>query len=497
MFVSSEQRISHKLFSHTGEQKKAMLITHSTLSSGSRLPRGKIDLSIPDAQEPDRDGWDDIIRPDPGDERKVDVGRRKDAATPGSIAQVRDQIDALRFHDIDPYVATVGSGVAAGQIKVPQRGESKIRMDLDPYFDKRVELFMGTHNGPGAPMLVILPGTYGSGKGSHSEILKKMALERGMNYVAVPNSLSKESLRDDPRDHPGNPRLSAVVVHKTVEILKQKFPSYFEDVSVAGYSYGALNGANLVRYEEELADSNPGMERLINGGLVSISPPENLAHSMTELDGLRELYKEGAGSIIGNGLKYKKHVKKYGYEGFLQSELAGRGTGENITEIKISDKYGSKDGLEDMVDRVDYDFGHKNLPMNKPEFWDGTEEQREEWQRQHIELLDGMTYEKYSNQYMSQDRWLKEHNLNPDQMAAEYSFSNAMKVIDDTPVMVLVSADDYILNSDDVAEFRKLEANPGELEAVRIFDTGGHVGISWNPAVQNTMADFLYAPPTA
>lgn len=475
-----------------------MLITHSTVRSGCRSPRVNA-KDLPrdtEVQEPDRDAWDDIIRPEPGDERKVEVGRRKGAPTPDSIAQVRREISALDFHRIDPYVATVGSGVAAGQIDVPKREENKIRMNLEPYFDRRVELFMGTHNGPGAPMLVILPGTYGRGKGSHSETLKKMALERGMNYVAIPNSLSKESLRDDPRDHPGNPRLSALVAHKALETLKQKFPSYFREVSVAGYSYGALNGANLVRYEEELEEANPGMERLINGGLVSISPPENLAHSMKELDGLRELYKEGAGSIIGNGLKYKKHVKRYGYEDFMQSDLSARGPGENITEIKISDKYGSRDGLKDMVDRVDYDFGHKHLPMNKPEFWDGTEEQRREWQRQHIELLDQMTYDQYSNRYMSTDRWLNEKNLNPDQMAEEYSFSKAMEVIDDTPVMVLVSADDYILNSEDVEQFRKLEASPGDLEAVKIFETGGHVGISWNPEIQETMADFLYAAPT-
>ncbi|MCA9779609.1 MAG: hypothetical protein KC800_22935 [Candidatus Eremiobacteraeota bacterium] len=472
-----------------------MLITHSTPAPGVRYTRPQTNFAVDQAQDPDRDGWDDIIRPEPGEGEPVDPGKRKGEGVPRSIAEVREKLDTLTFHDIDPYVATVASGVAAGQVDVPGRGESKVRIHLEPYFDKRIELFMGTHNGPGAPMLAILPGTYGDGKGSHTNTLKKMALERGMNYVAIPNSLSMQSLRDDPRDHPGNPRISAEASYKALKVLKEKFPSYFQNVSVAGYSYGALHGANLVRLEEELEEKNPGMQRVINGGLVSISPPENLADSMNELDKLREYYKEGAGSIITNGLKYKKHVRKFGYDGFLQSDLSKRGEGENITEIKISDKYGSRDGLKDMVDRVDYDFGQKRLPMNKPEFWDGTEEQRREWQRQHIQMLNEMTYDEYSNEYMAKDQWIVEQGLTPDEMASKYSFSNAMKVIDDTPVMVLVSADDYILNADNVNQFRELEKNPGDLEAVKIFDHGGHVGLSWNPEIQNAMADFLYKPP--
>ncbi len=452
-------------------------------------------LEIGPDGEPTLEGWDQLMRSDPGQEREVEVGRRRHAVSLGTIGEVRQQVAELEFHDIDPYVATVASGVAAGRVKVPKRGESKVRLRVKPHFEKRVEVLMGTHNGPGAPMLVILPGTYGSGKGSHSATLKKLALERGMNYVALPNSLGMESLRDKPVDHPGNPRLSAVVSHEILSQLKESHPEYFQKVSVAGYSYGALHGANLVRYEEELHDQNPDAPRLINGGLVSISPPEDLNHSMHELDGLREYYKEGSGSIIFNGLKYMKHVKRLGYDGFLQSDLAQRGVGSNATEIKISDKYGSRDGLKQMVDRVDYHMDHFRLPMNRPGFWDGTEAQQDEWQRQHGQMLDAMTYDEYSNHYMAKDAWLLQNNLTPEKMAAEYSFSKAMEEIDETPVMVLVSADDYILNENDVAKFRELEQNPGPLEAVKIFETGGHVGVSWNPRVQEAMADFLYQPP--
>ena len=188
-------------------------------------------------------------------------------------------------------------------------------------------------------------------------------------------------------------------------------------------------------------------------------------------------------------------MRKFGYEGFLESDLSQRGPGENITEIKISDKYGSRDDLKKMVDRVDEQFEHRRLPMHKPEFGSGTDAQQDIWRRQHAAILDGMTYDQYSRYYMSEDQWLNDQGLTPDQMSAEYSFSKAMEVIDDTPVMVLVSADDYILSESDVLEYRKLESQPGEIEAVKVFDNGGHVGLAWNPQIQELMGDFLFKAP--
>ncbi len=383
---------------------------------------------------------------------------------------------------------SIGGTVSAGRVDLPD-GEEIVEVNAPGYYQDTVEVQMGTQNGPDAPMMVILPGIQGDGKGSLSKRMKKLALERGMNYVTIPNSLSLEALEDDPVYHPGNPRVDALSTQKVLEQLKSKFPELFKRVSVAGYSYGALQGANLLRLQEEEGTD------LINGSLVAISPPQNLDHSMRELDGLRELYKEGAGSIALTGLKYRNHVAKYGYERFMESELSERGEGTNITEIKIADKYGSRDDMEETVDLVDRQFGHNRLPKHTKEYKEAGWWKRREMRAEHDRRLTAMTYDEYSIEYMSKDKWLIENGVSAEEMARQYSFTNAMEVIKNAPVMVLGSDDDYILNDADVAALKDLEANPGQREVVRMFKTGGHVGVVWNPEVSKVVADFAFSPP--
>lgn len=95
-------------------QKAAQKVTLPTLAS--ELP-----------EDPDKEGWDELIRPEPGEEREVEIGRRVGAPTDRTIAQSRHRLGSMTFHPLDPYVATVAGGVSAGQIKVPGGGESKVR----------------------------------------------------------------------------------------------------------------------------------------------------------------------------------------------------------------------------------------------------------------------------------------------------------------------------------------------------------------------------------
>lgn len=462
-----------------------MLINHSLSSKLSKRPVHK---PAEEQEDPTRQQWEELITPPEGEGDAVEIGRRSRQDTPTTIKETREKVAGLAFHNIDPYVASVAAGVGAGRVEIP-KGEFTVELDIPEYYEKDVEVRMGTHNGVDAPMMVILPGIHGDGKGSHSKVLKKAALERGMNYVVFPNSLSPEMMDDDPIYHPGNPRVDALSSHKMIAALKAKHPEYFEDVSVAGYSYGALHGANIIRYQEEGADP------LVNGSLVALSPPDDLDHSMDQLDGLRQKYKKGAGSIIWQGLKYRRHVKKYGYEKFLKSDLSERGEGTNITEIKIADKYGSRDGMEEMTKMVDKHFKHNKLPTHTREYRRGSDTERRQMRSEERRILRDMTYDQFSAEWMVNDKWLKENNMTPEEMSAEFSFSNAMEIIDDTPVMVMASADDYILAPEDVEKFRELEAAPGPLEVVRVFETGGHVGIDWNPAVQDVIGDFAFAPP--
>jgi predicted alpha/beta-fold hydrolase len=438
--------------------------------------------------EPNVAEWRAIVSPEPGDRDRVEVGKRVEEQSFTSIAEVRERVKALDFHPLDPYVATVGNAISAERIEIPE-GEVTVELSLPDHYADTVEVLMGTHNGPGAPMLVILPGIHSSGKSSNTNVFRKMALERGMNYVVLPNSLSEAMLEDMPKNHPGNPRLDAEATHLILSRLKQSQPEYFRTISVGGYSYGALHGANLVRYDEEQE------QRLINGTLVAVSPPENLDHSMRQLDSLRGLYAEGAGSISQTGIKYRHEVKKHGYEGFMESDLASRGPGTNVTEIKISDKYGSRDGLMKLVETIDTQFSHNRLPRNTQEYQDANWWQRHKLREKHDRQVENMTYDEFSAGWMSKDRWLVERGLTPAALAARYSFSEAIKAIDETPVLTLASADDYILAPQDVEALRRLESTSGELEVVRVLDTGGHVGLTWNPEIQKTVADFALGLP--
>lgn len=459
------------------------------IGSSSYTPR-KQGFALPHQEEPTPQQWRTLVTPETDDKDQIEVGRRSEQKAFDSVEQARQAVKELNFHPIDPYVATVGCAISGERVEIP-KGERVVTVSVPDFYDDDVEVWLGTHNGPGAPMLVILPGIHSDGKSSHTNVFRKMALERGMNYVVLPNSLSKEMLEDKPLYHPGNPRVDAESSHQILAQLQSQHPEYFTSISVGGYSYGALHGANLVRYDEE------HQERLIDGTLIAVSPPENLEHSMQELDSLRHLYQEGAGSITQTGLKYRRDVKKHGYDGFLESDLAQRGPGTNITEIKISDKYGSRDGLIELIETIDTQFGQHQLPRNTQEYKDASWWQRHKMRQEHDQQVENITYERLASDWIAKDRWLTERGLTPSQMAERYSYSEAIHAIDSTPILTLASADDYILSPSNVETLRDLQTSSGELEIVKVLDTGGHVGLTWNPQIQETLADFAASRPLA
>ena len=427
-----------------------------------------------------------MIKPEPGQGESVEIGCREDEPLPRSMADVRRQVAGLDYQNLDPYVASVAGSIAASQVELP-KGEEIVAVKCPEFYKEDVEVLMGLQNGPNVPMLVVLPGIHSSGTSSHSNLLKKLALERGMNYVCLPNSMSKDMLEDAPLYHPGNPRVDAMATHKIIANLREQHPEYFTSISVAGYSYGGLHGANLIRYDEEQS------QRLIDGNLVAISPPDNLEHSMLQLDDLRLLYKDGTATTSDTGLAYKHDVKKYGYDGFYQSGLSKHAPGTNVDEIEIADKYGSRDSLKELVEIVDTQFGHNILPMNTQEYKDAGVLKKLKMRQDHKKIVENITYRQFSDQWLSQDDWLQQNHLSPEQMAARYSFSNALETIHTTPVLTVAAADDYILNASDVDSLRKLATQPGPLEVTRVFDTGGHVSLDWNPKVAETLIDFAAA----
>ncbi|MCA9781193.1 MAG: hypothetical protein KC800_30945, partial [Candidatus Eremiobacteraeota bacterium] len=255
--------------------------------------------------------WDKLVKPREGQGDVVSLDQAPDRDSFETIDEARARVGQLDFHPIDPFVASIASSVAGGRVELP-KGESMVELQIPEYYRDGVEVQMFTPHGENAPMMVILPGIHGTGDGSLTKQLKKIALEKGMNYVVIPNALGQEMTEDQPLHHPGNPRVEAQAAQQILEKLKADHPNHFETVSLAGYSYGGLLGANLLRLQEEQGTN------LINGSFVALSPPQNLAHSMQELDGLRKVYEEDGGSIALTGLKYRRHVAKYGYERFME-----------------------------------------------------------------------------------------------------------------------------------------------------------------------------------
>lgn len=403
-----------------------------------------------------------------------------------AISTFRQRVAALDFHPIDPYVASVAGSVAGDSIEIPP-GEKEISLSLPDYYAEDVELLIGTHNGPGAPMLVLIPGIYGEGDGGHNQRLKELALRKGMNYLILPNSSSKSMLEDKPHFHPGNPRLDALWSRQAIATLRQSMPEYFEKVSLAGYSYGALQAVNLARLDEEAEN------RLIEGGVVGVCPPEDLTHSMAQFDDLRNHYQAGIIDISASMVRYKHDTKKYGYANFMQSELAARGEGTNQAEMEMADEYGSRDGLRESIETVDVQLGHNRLPMNTPEYDQANLWDKVKMRQEHKRIVDNMTYREMMEGWVSKDRWLIEQGLTPAEMTAKYSFSQAIEALQKTPVLALTARDDYILSPDDLKTWKETETKAGPLEIVRVFERGGHVGLAWNPDIAETMVDFAAA----
>ena len=469
MIVISDSPFSYTFF---GRGERSLRVATST------NPRTHTSGQNQATRSPSKKEWLRLTTPE--EKRPVDPGSKSERETFQSMNDVREAAQKLDFHPLNAFVASVAGGVDARSVDAPDREHvEELEVSVKDYYSKPVKVEMGLHNGPDAPMLMIYPGIYGSRDGGFPKAFKKIALERGMNYAIVPNPLNPEMLDGEPDHHPSNIQIEAEIMHAVLRQLRGSKPEYFDQVSLAGYSYGALLAANVAKYDE-LRSEHEG-RRMVQGGVVALSPPQNLFHSMLELDSLREGYEEGAGSTTATGVYYTREVSKYGYENFMESKLAERGEGENATEMKIADEYGSREEMKDMVVQVDEQFGHNHLPPKWPDYF------------KRKKVINEMTYDQYSAEWFSKDPWLVEEGLTPEQLAADNSFKAALDELDHTPVLTLLSQDDYILNQEDVDTFRQLEKTSNGLEYTRVMDHGGHVGLIFNPEVQEIIGDFAFS----
>lgn len=444
--------------------------------------------------------WHQLMQPRPGEERPVRLPGKPPLASeryaPRSMAETRERLDAIRYPELNPYVASVASDMwASVQGGVKDSVVEYVR--LPGSFEYSVRVGMSLDNGKDAPMLLILPGVGGGHRDSKVQALKRLALENGMNYVSVDNAFGPGWLYSRPAHDPGNLQNEAKVTYDLLQQVRAKHPEHFRKMSVVGYSYGGSLAASMLRHQQVVGDSRP----LITGSVVSLSPPESMVDSMRELDGLRQQYEgKKVGSAVFRAMVYRGTLREEGYEGFLRSHVARRDGAETLTELMMVDQYGSRSGMENAIEYLDRMRGHLKLPLNAREA-----ERKwpiENWQElrdKQTALLDASTYSSYLQDYLAKDPWFAQHGTTPGQVGEAHRYSRLMRDVagKGVPVMTLASADDYILTARNVQDFRNLEKSPAPDQVTKVYDKGGHTGLFLNPEIRQSMMDFLRKPPVA
>lgn len=410
------------------------------------------------------------------------------APAPATLAETRERLAHLDFPNLDPYAASVAGSIWSGQNRVS--GQDEV-LSLPGRFRQDLPVEVGLQHGPGAPMLVILPGL-GAGTGaSHAGALKRMAAQNGMNFAVLPNPWSRDWIQSGPAGYPGNLPWEAEAAHAALEALAQKHPGYFDRVSLTGYSYGAIQGAALLKHEAGL----PREQRIVNGSMAVLSPPVRMTDSMARLDGLRNEVFDSMDWIEVAEL-YSDAVKTHGYEGLMESPIARR---PNYgAERFLADSIGSRSSLQEVAAWIDGYSGRNLLPYNAEVAKNGPvkdPERAEELQMEQDWTVGDATYGGYMADYLAHDPTLA--GRSPEQLTEDYRYTRLLDEIagKGIPVLTLASADDYILKPQNVADLRQREAAGPADQAARVLEHGGHVGALLNPAVRQGMVDFLKQPP--
>ena len=440
----------------------------------------------------------DIFTPSPIPLPSSDTVVVTTPSLPGtSVQAMRDRLAAIQVPELDPFVFTIASEAWSTGVKAPSTEGITVRVP-DAY-GKSVKLSINTEAGPHAPMLVIIPGAFGSRSGNTVVVLEKLAKERGMNFVTLDNPLCPSYQDRRPEHIPGNPQEEARVIYDICQQLRDRYPSFFEKVSVTGYSYGALLSLGVVDAQARYIAEHPGATPVINGSVAAVSPPERLDDSMAALDSLHaRVLSEKSGSGLLAALHYRSYVRNHTYPDIAQGELAS--SPSLATERKIVDTYGFRNPFQQLVEDVDRTTGTNALPYNK---W--IDQGRPSSQDEHEVLFDNyqelkhLTYNDYLERYASRDPWYAQHGTTAKDVLAGYRYSTLLESArkSGVPVMTIVSADDFILQPSNVETFRKLQDHPAPNEATAVLPHGGHVGVYYAPEVRGAIADFLSSPPAA
>ena len=196
---------------------------------------------------------------------------------------------------------------------------SKHLKDL-PYFKGEKDYNIRFHQSKfnEAPLVVLLAGLGGNGKGATADFLSYLLNNEGHNVLVLPNTITSQFATSLSRTgYVGKTNTDAKDLYKTIYFLVNHYQKTYKNMSqrvhLVGYSHGALMGAHL-----SFIDS---WQRRINFEKVMLlNPPVNLVGGMKKLDtdyfagreNLSKLKRLKALIIAGKGiLKFKGKENNY------------------------------------------------------------------------------------------------------------------------------------------------------------------------------------------
>ncbi len=465
------------------------------------LPGSPLDSSLTSDSPPKLDSrYPDFIqdlitqfkRLHPGSNNPDNDNIIKPTPAPQSIKEVKDRLSQLTFHKTDPFVATTAWGIKAS-----------ISREFNPKDDFEFSLvnpsskIRGTlsghasfHHGPDAPMILMVAGVYGGSSGGQVEAMKHLFQKAGCNYVVLPNPMSDAFQKADPTFISGNIKLEAEAYVDILDTLKQKDPEYFDNVSLVSYSYGGLLNLNMARFEQERLQTT-GEQPIINGGVIALSPAQNLYESTVQFDGWREMYRDkdtGHTNILA--LKYLWALARNPYKKMGDHGLFQRAYPETAAEIKMIDSTINLSGLRKHITTIDKQFGFNKLPLHDPK---NAGRDEDELKKEQEAILKDYTYQKYMKEYLEESDWFKDQGIDPQTLSKEHSMARALDVLDQThlPVVVFGSQDDMILTAEDLKLMQQWSNTESDNVVVQQLEHGGHVGAMYNPEVRDTLVSLF------
>lgn len=407
-----------------------------------------------------------------------------------NVLMARQALDSVKLPALNPYAFTVASVAFANH--EPKAARETIRVSIPSEYGKPVRADLNLTNGPGAPMLVIVPGAFSSRRTSTVNEIEQMALHHGMNFVAFDNPLNASMVDHKPVTLPGNPQVESRGLYDALRGLRDRYPGFFTHVSVTGYSYGGLLSAGMVDAQGKWLAEHPADRPIINGSVAAVSPPMGLRQSMRALDSLHQVVDTArAGSSLVAGLRYLNRTNRIDFHDI--DPMTFQATRDGSSERRLVDDWGFRSGFESLLTEIDLHASDPRLPLDRSDA-SGTMAERMQAQQT---LLNATRYDDYLRDQVARDPWYAAHGTTPEQVldSSRYSDFLASARAQGVPVMTLVSSDDFILEASDVQAFRDLEAHPAPTEVTRVFTYGGHTGLYYAPEVRETLATFLAARP--